>query len=70
MREGWVCPKCGKVYSPTWFQYQVCNQDSDETERPGRDPFGVPRLGTGHRTRPPNQGSAGRNDIQKRGNGD
>lgn len=23
--SGWVCPKCGKVYSPSWFECYVCN---------------------------------------------
>lgn len=25
-REGWVCPKCGRVWSPTWFECQPCNK--------------------------------------------
>ena len=23
--QGWVCPKCGRVYGPKWFQCQPCN---------------------------------------------
>lgn len=24
VREGWICPKCGAVYAPTWFECLHC----------------------------------------------
>ena len=25
MNEPWICPKCGRVYSPSWPECYVCN---------------------------------------------
>lgn len=32
-REGWTCPKCGRVYSPTWFECQACNSKVGNSPR-------------------------------------
>lgn len=28
MSEGWICPKCGRVYSPTATECAMCNSGS------------------------------------------
>jgi hypothetical protein len=28
-KQGWICPKCGRVYSPSWFQCSHCNRNCD-----------------------------------------
>lgn len=25
IRQGWVCPKCGHVYAPSWYECTNCN---------------------------------------------
>jgi len=25
VKSGWICPKCGKVYSPDWPECSPCN---------------------------------------------
>lgn len=30
--QGWICPKCGRVYAPTWPCCTHCNQE-DKLEK-------------------------------------
>ncbi len=30
-QEGWVCPKCGRVYSPTTFMCYYCGEEEKVT---------------------------------------
>lgn len=25
MNTGWICPKCGRVFAPTWYTCSYCN---------------------------------------------
>lgn len=33
-KMGWECPKCGRVYAPTWFECQHCNKPKESPPRP------------------------------------
>lgn len=34
MADGWICPKCGCVYAPTWYQCQPCNTAPKAADTP------------------------------------
>jgi uncharacterized OB-fold protein len=31
MQQGWICPKCGRVYGPNWYECGRCNSKKDAT---------------------------------------
>lgn len=39
-REGWVCPKCGSVYAPSWYECVRCKPKGSSNWTP--PPSAVP----------------------------
>jgi len=37
--QGWICPKCGSVYSPSWYQCMKCAPEN--VNAPPRVPPGT-----------------------------
>lgn len=33
-QTGWMCPKCGRCYSPLWMTCQPCNERADKLDQP------------------------------------
>lgn len=41
MHTGWICPKCGKVYSPSVNECSACNEGAKEKKAAYPEPFRV-----------------------------
>lgn len=39
-QQGWICPRCGRVYGPGFFECTHCNNQITEVNTTSKDSFG------------------------------
>lgn len=39
-QQGWICPRCGRVYGPNFFECSYCNNQITEVSTTSKDSSG------------------------------